>query len=141
MTLSPKACLALATVVAVAHHGHDEPVAAAALVQRYNLPRRALEPMLQHLVRAGVLQSVRGVAGGYRVERRLSAGDVVRAVLPERLPMQPLALFQPVLEQAVRPATEAMLRELDRIAVDDLVRMAEREGISRALEPLLDFTI
>src|SRR5262249_33835933 len=49
---------------------------------RHHLPPRHLEPVLQALVREGILKGVRGPHGGYKLARearRITAQDILRA--------------------------------------------------------------
>ncbi|HWF97291.1 MAG TPA: Rrf2 family transcriptional regulator [Xanthobacteraceae bacterium] len=84
MSLLPrKGLLAIAAVIDVALHARGQPVAAKALANRHRLPPRHLEPVLQALVRQGVLKGVRGPRGGYelaREPRRITAHDILRAI-------------------------------------------------------------
>src|ERR1700755_2121680 len=80
--LSRKGLLAIAAVIDVALHGKGRPVSAKALASRHQLPARHLEPVLQALVRVGILKGIRGPHGGYelaRERRRISADDILRA--------------------------------------------------------------
>jgi Rrf2 family protein len=59
-----------------------QPVAAKALAARHGLPPRHLEPVLQALVRCGILKGIRGPRGGYelaRDRRRVTANDILHA--------------------------------------------------------------
>ena len=50
--------------------------------RRHELPARHLEPVLQALVRMGILKGIRGPRGGYelaRERRRITADDILRA--------------------------------------------------------------
>src|SRR5262245_41256042 len=83
MPLLPrKGILAIAAVIDIALHARGRPVAAKSLATRHRLPPRHLEPVLQALVRQGILKSVRGPRGGYelaREARRVSADEILRA--------------------------------------------------------------
>src|SRR5882762_5637911 len=83
MPLLPrKGVLAIAAVIDIAHNARGRPVAAKALATRHRLPPRHLEPVLQALVRHGVLKGVRGPRGGYelaRERRQITADDILRA--------------------------------------------------------------
>ena len=53
-----------------------------ALAARHSLPARHLEPVLQALVRMGILKGIRGPRGGYelaRERRRITADEILRA--------------------------------------------------------------
>src|SRR3974390_2157387 len=55
------------------------PVSSKALATRLKLPLRHLEPVLQALVRDGILTSIRGRRGGYKVARdqaKITAEDI-----------------------------------------------------------------
>ena len=80
--LSRKGLLAIAAVIDVALHGRGRPVSAKALAARHALPARHLEPVLQALVRDGILKGIRGPRGGYelaRERRRITADEILRA--------------------------------------------------------------
>ena len=80
--VSRKGILAIAAVIDIAIHARSRPVSAKALAARHKLPPRHLEPVLQALVRDGILRGVRGPHGGYELARehgRISAEDILRA--------------------------------------------------------------
>src|SRR5882757_3933799 len=83
MPLLPrKGILAIAAVIDIALNASGRPVAAKALAIRQRLPPRHLEPVLQALVRHGILKGIRGPRGGYelaRERRRITADDILRA--------------------------------------------------------------
>src|SRR5213594_925614 len=83
MQLLPrKGILAIAAVIDIALNARGRPVAAKSLAHRHRLPPRHLEPVLQALVRHGILKGVRGPRGGYelaREQRRITADDILRA--------------------------------------------------------------
>jgi Rrf2 family iron-sulfur cluster assembly transcriptional regulator len=83
MPLLPrKAVLAVAAVIDVAMQAQGQPISAKALAARHGLPPRHLEPVLQALVRCGILHGIRGPRGGYelaRDRRHVTANDILRA--------------------------------------------------------------
>src|SRR5919205_3539892 len=83
MQLLPrKGILAIAAVIDIALNARGRPVAAKALAHRHRLPPRHLEPVLQALVRHGILKGVRGPRGGYELAReqcRITADEILRA--------------------------------------------------------------
>lgn len=149
MLLSRRSVLAIAAVVDVALHARPLPVAAKLLAARHRLPPRHLETVLQTLVRAGILKGVRGPRGGYelaRERRRISAGQIVRAVMAaheeDGLPPLPESkLVEHVIEPAVKQAGEAFLAKLDAISVEDLCRIAELKQVFGDINAPMDFTI
>src|ERR671931_2773962 len=82
LLLPRKGALAIAAVIDIALNARGRPVAAKALAPRHRLPPRHLEPVLQALVRHGILKGTRGPRGGYelaREQRRITADDILRA--------------------------------------------------------------
>jgi Rrf2 family protein len=138
MALLPrKGLLAIAAVIDVAQHGIGRPVSAKALAARHNLPSRHLEPVLQALVRVGILKGVRGPRGGYalrRERRRITADEILRAAgtIEEGDASANLgsALLEEVVLPAIGQAEKAFSTALSRISLDELVKRAEplRDG-------------
>ncbi|NIX75722.1 RrF2 family transcriptional regulator [Microvirga terricola] len=144
--LSRRSLLAIAAVTDIALHARPTPVSAKALAARHSLPPRHLEPVLQALVRHGILKGVRGPRGGYelaRERRRITAGDIVRVAMAAQdeegaVPVSRLA--EVVVAPLVQRGTEAFLAELDRVTVDDLCNKAQAEMAVEMASPV-DFTI
>ncbi|CCJ09115.1 Rrf2 family transcriptional regulator [Methylocystis sp. SC2] len=146
MKLLPRtARFALMATLDVALHARGRPVSSKQLAARHDLPPRRLETVLQALVRAGILKSVRGPAGGYalaRERRRLSVGEIVRVALraEEEEPDAAPPLLSAVLEPIIAEAEESALRRLDDVTLDDLHARAltlgfgERPDASGAFE-------
>jgi Rrf2 family protein len=146
--LSRRSLLAIAAVTDIALHARPMPVSAKALAARHNLPPRYLEPVLQALVRQGILKGVRGPRGGYelaRERRRITAGDIVRIAMSALeedgvAPVPESRLAEVVVGPLVQRGTEAFLNELDQVTVEDLCRKAQAEAAVEAM-PAVDFTI
>ena len=136
MSLLPrKGLLAIAAVIDVALHARGQPVAAKALAGRHRLPPRHLEPVLQALVRQGVLKGVRGPRGGYelaREPRRITAHDILQAIgtgdaaagngAPSRS-----ALLADVVMPALAHAEGAFSGALGHIHIEDLAAAAREQ--------------
>ena len=125
--LSRKGLLAITAVVDIALHAHIRPVSAKALAARNTLPPRHLEPVLQALVREGILKGIRGPRGGYALARerqRITAEDILRAAESLDDGDDPPIPDSPLLLRAVLPAVAQAEQEfaaaLARINVEDL---------------------
>jgi Rrf2 family protein len=83
MLLTRKACYALIAVKHLAENAErDTSFSAKDLADLYGLPEGTLAKTLQHLAKAGLLQSRHGTEGGYRLADNpgeLTVLDVVRA--------------------------------------------------------------
>jgi Rrf2 family protein len=83
LRLSKKLMFAIEAVLDIAYNVGSQPVQSGAINERQGIPRRYLEPVLQQLVRADILEGVRGPHGGYRLARernRITLADIARAV-------------------------------------------------------------
>jgi Rrf2 family transcriptional regulator, iron-sulfur cluster assembly transcription factor len=133
MPLLPhKGLLAIAAVIDVALNARSQPVAAKALAHRHRLPPRHLEPVLQALVRQGVLKGIRGPRGGYqlaREPRRITADDILRAISTADEEEEGGATRTGVLAQVVIPALAqaevAFSGALSHINIEDLASAAQ----------------
>ncbi len=137
---------AIAVMLDVAFHaGRGEAVTGGAEVAaRLGAARRGIEPVFQALSRAGLLDSLRGPHGGYRLGRRpreIRLAEVVAAVTEESG-----AELQGRLQEAVvAPLWQemsAMLREkLAGLTLEDLLRRAQAAGLKRPASEPLNFAI
>jgi Rrf2 family iron-sulfur cluster assembly transcriptional regulator len=117
-------------VLAIAANGRTRPVSAKSLAARHQLPSRHLEPVLQALVRDGILRGIRGPHGGYEIARaQITADEILRSAnkMDEdddpQLPNSNLVgeIVLPALEEAERHFSIA----LARITIDEMAREAE----------------
>lgn len=136
--------VALAVVVDVALNAGRGAVAAAEIGTRLGLSRRGLEPLMQALVRAGILASTRGPSGGYRLaraRRAISAADVVAAVAAEPAPAgegEAGRLFTAVVGPYWSELDASLRAELARTSIEALCRRAAAAGLARPpAEPLV----
>ena len=130
--LSRKALLAIAAVVDVALHARGQLVSAKDLAARHGLPARHLEPVLQALVREGVLKGIRGPRGGYELARerkRISVTDILKAAgMTDEDGAQGMPsskLLKDVVAPAVAQAEKVFATALNKITIEDLARRAE----------------
>ena len=71
--ISKKLMLSIVAVCDIADNFGDRPVRSTRICERQGIPARYLEPVLQELVRDGILIGVRGPQGGYRLGREPAA--------------------------------------------------------------------
>jgi Rrf2 family protein len=129
--VSRKGVLAIAAVIDVAMNAEDRPVSAKALAARHKLPPRHLEPVLQALVRDGILRGIRGPHGGYelaREHRHITAEDILRAAAStdeaDEPPAPPSGLVSDIVQPALAEAERTFSAALGRINVDDMTKRA-----------------
>src|SRR5271154_7035838 len=132
MALLPrKGVLAVAAVIDVAMEAQGQPISAKALAARHGLPPRHLEPVLQALVRCGILKGIRGPRGGYelaRERRRVTTDDILRAagtVDDSGKPHTGSDLVNRVVLPALAGAEQEFGVALARINLEDMTRDAQ----------------
>ena len=129
--LSHKSLLAVTAVLDVALHTDDQPVASRTLAHRHRLPPRHLEPVLQALVHAGILEGIRGPRGGYQLARdpRQITADILRAIgtieEQEEVAAAKSRLLAHVVEPVLAQAEVAFSAALAQINIEDLVGAAD----------------
>ena len=83
MKLSTKGKYGLRAFIDLAASGEGQPVSILSIAQRQEISISYLEKLMAMLKKAGLVESVRGVNGGYTVARpmdEISVGDVLRAL-------------------------------------------------------------
>lgn len=148
MRFTRKLALAVEAVLDIAYHASDMPVQSREIAERQGVPRRYLEQVLQHLVRAEILRGVRGPRGGYRLareRRRIALGEIVRIVAEletaESEPEEGSGLGNQVLTPIWRELEDEAIRHLDAITIEDLCRKARSAGVEPGTKAQPDFTI
>ena len=136
--LSKKTMFAIEAVLDVAFHVGEHPVRSGDITERQRIPKRYLEQVLQHLVRAGILSGKRGPRGGYRLGRdrkRITLGEVVRVVRNLEVETEPTdpAIGSPLAHEVVWPMWETMrermMTQLDAITIADPCQAAQAKGL------------
>jgi Rrf2 family protein len=97
--LSQKARYALHALFVLGAHTGDEPISIADIAEKANVPRKFLEQILLDLKKRGVVASVRGKYGGYRLGRSPEQIDFAEIL---RIIDGPLALSPCVSRTAYR---------------------------------------
>ncbi|QDH16807.1 RrF2 family transcriptional regulator [Swingsia samuiensis] len=138
---------AVAIVLDVAFHaGRSGVVSGADIAKRGNMLRRGIEPVLQALSREGLLDSVRGPKGGYRLgrpPRMITVHDIVQAVTEDRGTNedQPNPLTEKVLEPFWKETDQGLAEKMQEISIENLLRSAEEAGMSRPSRSPISFSI
>ena len=134
-TLSCRGILAIAAVIDIAVHFRARPVTAKAVAGRHDLSPRRLDSLLCVLVRHGILQSIRGARGGYKLSRAgITVEEVLRAANADDEFNGPPVGCGSTLNNTVTFALEqigqACSKALACISIEDLARCARPSGVS-----------
>ena len=146
MTLLPRVVrLAVMATLDIGLHAGARPVSSKQLAARYDLPPRRLESLLQALVRAGILKSVRGPQGGYelaRERRRLTLAEIARAALgAEGAEDEEFAQIEKALGFVMDDVEIGLFERLEQATLDDLAAQAIRQGYDKRADAGADFAI
>ena len=142
-----RAMTAVAIMLDVAFHaGRTEAVSAADIAERLGQARRGIEPVLQALSRAGLLDSIRGPKGGYRLgrpPRDLRLAEIVSTALDEDARDGGAGRAVAGRRRAAAwTELEALCRDhLSRLTVADLIKRAAAAGVKRPTVEPLNFVI
>lgn len=148
--LTKKLLFAIEAVLDIAYNGGTLPVQSGEITRRQGIPRRYLEQVLQQLVRAGILEGMRGPKGGYRLareRRRITLGEIVRVVQALDGGADPLeeGTGAELGRRVVRPLwaelQEELMKRLDTVTIEDLCVCAHQAGVAGAYAARLDFSI
>jgi Rrf2 family protein len=140
--------LAVLIMLDVAFHaGRTSTVSAADIAERAGLARRGIEPLLQSLSRSGLLESIRGPRGGYRLgrpKRDIHLDEVVRAAVAEDAVAEDGPggdLQHKVVDPLWCELDGACCARLKGTTLEDLVRRAEGAGMLRPMAEPITFSI
>jgi Rrf2 family transcriptional regulator, iron-sulfur cluster assembly transcription factor len=129
------------------HAGRTSTVSAADIADRAGLARRGIEPLLQALSRSGLLESIRGPRGGYRLgrpRRDIHLDEIFRIATAEDAGAEegPSGEMQgAVVEPLWRELDDVVGARLEKLTLEDMIRRAEAAGMERPLAEPISFSI
>lgn len=148
IALSKKMFHAVEAVLYIAYNAQADAVSSKEIAEKQGLPPRYLEPMMQKLVKAGVLRGVRGPHGGYllaKERRRITLGEVYRALADEEtldaVASQATTLGKHVLQPLCEQIQNLLLEQWQQISMAQLCEQAHGKKIRRANEDRASFMI
>lgn len=136
MKLSLRGEYALRALVVLGLNYDDSVVRIQAISEQQNIPKRFLEQILNDLKSAGVVESKRGVAGGYRLARppeEITLASVVRHIEGALAPVSCVSerFYQKCsCPDEARCAIRSVMKEIR----DAVVKIAERVTVAELCE-------
>lgn len=139
MKLSTKSRYGLRALIDLALNSQTEPVSISSIAARQNISDRYLEQLIGKLKKAGLVDSVRGVQGGYRLSRppqEISVGEVLRVLEGDMTPAECDALEgEGAYEHAHMCTTKYVWKKIndsvqdavDNIFIDELMHLEEEQ--------------
>jgi Rrf2 family protein len=136
MKLSLRGEYALRALLVLGLNYEQPVVRIQAISEQQNIPKRFLEQILSDLKSAGVVQSRRGVAGGYRLARRpdqITLAEVVRHIEGALAPVS--CVSERFYEKCSCPdEARCAIRSVMKEIHEAIVKVAERVTISELCE-------
>lgn len=130
MNVTSRGRYAVTALLDLAVHGREAPVPLAEIARRQGLSLRYLEQIFCHLRRRGLVHSVRGAAGGYRLQRdaaNISVAEVVAAVEAEREPCDVAGpVHQTLIDEFWSGMSDCMRHYLEDASLASLCDCARR---------------
>ena len=131
MNISSRCDYACRAMVELAKQAHtQQPVRATHIAEQRGIPEKYLVHILIQLKRAGLVRSVRGSQGGYRLERApgdISLGDIVKAIDGPILEPPPLEdSYGQDLDPTWRRVAKGIEEVLESITVQDILESAHQ---------------
>jgi Rrf2 family iron-sulfur cluster assembly transcriptional regulator len=130
------------------HAGRTSTVSAADIADRAGLARRGIEPLLQALSRSGLLESIRGPRGGYRLgrpRRDIHLDEVVKIAVSDDAAQGedgPSGQMQSdVIEPLWADLDQQLVARLHGLTLEDMIRRAEAAGMARPTAEPITFSI
>jgi Rrf2 family protein len=136
MWLSTKGRYAVRSMLEIALHNQGEPVPISEISKNQEITFQYVEQLMVKLKRAGLVESVRGPTGGYRLTKKpseITAGDIVRTLEGY---IDPVFCVNPQVSQKEchraptcaarllwKKVGEKIAEVLDSTTLEDLVRM------------------
>jgi Rrf2 family protein len=129
MKLSQATTYALHALAYLVRHEEGRPVASHVIARAQGIPEKYLLKLLNPLAESGVLQSLRGPNGGYRLARKSKDISLLEVIETLDGPLQRPITFAGKdakvlgarLQEVCDQATEAVRRQYQRVRLADLV--------------------
>ena len=123
MLISTKGRYALRVLIDLAEHQTDEFISLKGIAQRQEISEKYLESIIRMLVKARVLESLRGKGGGYKLKKapeQYTVGSILRLTEESLAPVSCLGHGAKVCPKMAECRTLSMWQGLDKVINDYL---------------------
>lgn len=134
MMISTRGRYALRVMVDLAENQHDGLVTLKEVAERQEISEKYLESIAKELARSGLLESLRGKGGGYRLARNAEDIPVLDVLLLMEGSLAPVACLQEGAKPCPRASgcrTLPLWQGLDRVVKDYLNRFSVGDLMKR----------
>lgn len=126
MLISTKGRYALRVMIDLAEHQTDEFISLKGIAERQEISEKYLESIIRMLVKARVLESLRGKGGGYRLKKtpdEYTVGSILRLTEESLAPVACLEEGADVCPKQAKCRTLPLWKGLDKVIHDYLESM------------------
>ena len=123
MLISTKGRYALRVMIDLAEHQSDEFISLKGIAERQEISEKYLESIIRLLVKAKVLDSLRGKGGGYRLRKtpeQYTVGSILRLTEDSLAPVSCLERDAEACPKSTKCRTLALWQGLDKVINDYL---------------------
>ena len=123
MLVSTKGRYALRVMIDLAEHQTDEFLSLKGIAERQEISEKYLESIIRMLVKAKILDSLRGKGGGYRLKKapeQYTVGSILRLTEESLAPVACLGEGADVCPKMAKCPTLSLWRGLDKVINDYL---------------------
>ena len=123
MLISTKGRYALRALIDLAEHQTDEFISLKGIAQRQEISEKYLESIIRMLVKARVLESLRGKGGGYKLKKapeQYTVGSILRLTEESLAPVSCLEAGADVCPRMTKCRTLPLWQGLDKVIRDYL---------------------
>lgn len=146
LKLPRRSVVAIEAMVHVALTGAGRTIPTIEISEAIGVPKRGLEPILQQLVRAGLLASTRGPQGGYSLARertKISAAAIVEASLDTETAAADnrASRYGKAVAKLEEKAERHLRAALGEYSLEELCEDARKTGVKVAVSKNFDYSI
>lgn len=130
MKISTKGRYGLTVMIELAKNQGEGPLSLKAIAEDKNLSTHYLEQLAAPLRNAGLIKSVRGAYGGYKLAKDaedISAGDIIRVLEGPITPVEGIEDEEPAQQSLWLRIRDVVRDVLDSTSLADLVKEADSE--------------
>ena len=135
MKISTKGRYGLTIMIDLAKKHGEGPTSLKSIAQSNNLSEHYLEQLVTPLRNAGLVKSVRGAYGGYKLTREpheITAGDVIKVLEGPITPVEGIEDEEPVKRQLWIKIRDAVKDVLDHTTLEDLASYKEEDDSTQS---------
>ena len=131
MKISTKGRYGLTIMIELARRHGEGPTSLKTIAKTHDLSEHYLEQLIAPLRNAGLVKSIRGAYGGYKLSdepANITAGDIIRVLEGPISPVEGIENEEPAKRELWMRIRDAVKNVLDNTTIEDLAQYTEDDG-------------